>query len=64
MNARDYSMSLTRAPDAAAGITIVSAVAANYAADPLGTIAGALAIVAGVVSIVGGIVRIVKDLRK
>lgn len=57
-------MSLTRAPDAAAGITIVSAVAANYAADPLGTIAGALAIVAGVVSIVGGIVRIVKDLRK
>jgi hypothetical protein len=57
-------MPVDRVPDAAAGVTIVSALAANYAADPLGTLAGALAILAGVVSIIGGIVRIVKDLKR
>jgi hypothetical protein len=53
-----------RVPDAATGITIVSAIAANYAADPLGTIAAVLALVAGAVSVISGIIRIVKDLRK
>lgn len=54
-------ITMDRVPDAAAGVSVLSAVAANFAADPISTVAGIMAIFAALVSVIGGCIRIYRD---
>jgi hypothetical protein len=53
-----------RTTDVTAGISVVSAVAASFAADPLSVVATLLAIIAAGLSIVGQLGKFVRWLRR
>jgi hypothetical protein len=54
---------LDRIPEGAAGVSVITAVSAQFAADPLGTIAALVAIFAGVIASIASIIRLWKDIR-
>lgn len=43
---------------------MITALSAQFASDPLGSIAAIVAIIAGIIASVSGVMRIIKDCRR
>jgi hypothetical protein len=57
-------MSIDRTPETLAGVSVIGAIGAQFAADPLGTAVAIAGLIAAVLSVVGNLVRLVRNLRK